>query len=407
MVGKKQELHPFEDNIINSVDIIFDINNKYVLLIKRKKEPYKNHWALPGGKQERFESLQNAVIRVLKQRLNLDVTGDFSTYPNILALHGLNKKIELHQIRTYDSGTDSRGGNTTVFAVQLHMPQNKLLKIIKPGFNVAEFRIAEKTKLPKMAFDHSKFIEHYYKFLKPYADSAKTYDASKYEKPSVTADILIFTVKEGDLKVLLVKRKSWPFKGLWAIPGGFVGMEESVEEAAKRELMEETGVKDVYLEQIFTFGEPKRDPRTRVITVAYYALISSDNLKLQAATDVTDVKWFSVEQIPKLAFDHDKILKYALKRIINKIEYTNIAFQLLPEKFTLTELQKIYEAIVGKELDKRNFRKKVKEIGILTPLKDTKMEGAHRPAQLFSFKGIEKEEKKKKRKTILKPEKKI
>ncbi|KYK26404.1 NUDIX hydrolase [Euryarchaeota archaeon SM23-78] len=248
-------------------------------------------------------------------------------------------------------------------------------------------------------------MEQYYKFLKPYKETAKTYDASKYEKPSVTVDIIIFTVKGHDLKALLVKRKAWPFKDFWAIPGGFTGMEEALEDAAKRELKEETGVKDVYLEQLYTFGEPKRDPRTRVITVAYYALIASENLKLQATTDVTDVKWFSVDQLPKLAFDHNQILDYALKRLRNKIEYTNIAFQLLPERFTLSELQKIYEIILGKELDKRNFRKKVKETGVLTPLKETKMKGAHRPAQLFSFKGVEKE--KKKGKTILRPTKRI
>ena len=387
--------------VMNSVDILFDINNKYVLLVKRKAEPYKDYWALPGGKQEPFESLQNAVIRVLKQRLNLDVTGDFSSFPNVLAFHDLNRKLELHQIRTYDSGADPRGGNTTVFAVQMHIPQAKFMKILRPGLNVAGVKIAEKTQIKKLAFEHAKFIKEYYQFLKPYKETAKTYDAGKYEKPSVTVDILIFTVKEHDLKVLLVKRKAWPFKGYWAVPGGFIGIDESLEEGAKRELMEETGVKDVYLEQLFTFGEPKRDPRTRVISVAYYALLASETLRLQAATDVSDVNWFSVKSIPKLAFDHEKILSYALKRIRNKIEYTNIAFQLLPEKFTLTELQKVYEIILGKELDKRNFRKKVRETGVLAPHTDTKMKGAHRPAQLFSFKGIARN------RTILKPAKNI
>jgi 8-oxo-dGTP diphosphatase len=180
-------------------------------------------------------------------------------------------------------------------------------------------------------------------------------------------------------------------------------MDESIEEAAKRELHEETGLEDVYLEQLYTFGKPNRDPRTRVITVAYYALISAENLRLRATTDAIDVLWFPIDKLPKLAFDHNKILDYALERIRNKIEYTNIAFQLLPEKFTLTELQNVYESILGKRLDKRNFRKKVKETEVLQPLRERKMEGAHRPAQLFSFRGLAKENKK--GKTILKPDK--
>jgi 8-oxo-dGTP diphosphatase len=237
-----------------------------------------------------------------------------------------------------------------------------------------------------------------------YKENAKTYDVKKYEKPSVTVDIIIFTIKSNDLQVLLIKRKTWPFKNMWAIPGGFVGITEPLDEAAKRELKEETGVKNVYLEQLYTFGEPKRDPRTRVITVAYYALIASEHIRLEASTDAADVRWHSADEIPKLAFDHNKILEYALQRIRNKIEYTNLAFQLLPEKFTLTELQKVYEIILGKKLDKRNFRKKVKETGVLTPLKDSKMEGAHRPAQLFSFREVGKS---KNEETILKPTKKI
>ncbi|MBN2459102.1 NUDIX hydrolase [Candidatus Woesearchaeota archaeon] len=379
-ISKKNE------GAMNSVDIIFDINGKEVLLVKRKAEPYKGYWGLPGGKQEPFEKLESAVVRVLKQRLNLDVSGDFSQMPNVLVFNELKKEAELHQIRTYDSGADPRGGNTTVFAIQLHISPEKLMKVIKPGFKVAEVKLVSKQELPKLAFDHLKFINDYYKYLKPYKDSAKTYDSSKYEKPSVTADMLIFTIRNNELQVLLIKRKSWPFKGMWAIPGGFVGLNEPIDEAAKRELLEETGVKDVYLEQLYTFGKPERDPRTRVITIAYYALISSANVKLEASTDAADVAWLPVDNIPKLAFDHNEIVDYAISRIRNKIEYTNIAFQLLPEKFTLSELQKVYEVILGKKLDKRNFRKKVKETRVLIPSKDYKMEGAHRPAQLFSFK---------------------
>ncbi|MBU1198393.1 MAG: NUDIX domain-containing protein [Nanoarchaeota archaeon] len=387
MANKKDKKEEFNE-LMNSIDIIFDINNKYVLLGKRNHEPYKNYWALPGGKQEPFETLQNAVVRTIKQRLNLDVSGEFSKIPNTVNFPDLGIIADLHQIRTYASGTDPRGGNTTVFAIQLHVNQIKFLKLLKPGISFSDLKLVRKTELGKLAFDHAKFIDEYYKYLKPYKETAETYDASKYERPSVTTDILIFTIQGTQLKILLVKRKSWPFKDQWAIPGGFAGIDESLEYSAKRELMEETGVKNVYLEQLFTFGEPKRDPRTRVITVAYYALLTSKDLKLHASTDATDVNWFSVDKLPKLAFDHNQIINYALERIRNKIEYTNIAFQLLPEKFTLTELQKVYETILGKEIDKRNFRKKVKEIDILQPHKEKKMDGAHRPAQLFSFKGV-------------------
>jgi len=226
------------------------------------------------------------------------------------------------------------------------------------------------------------------------------YDVSKFDRPSVTVDIIIFTIKDEDLKILLIKRKKWPFENMWAIPGGFVQIKESLDDAALRELEEETGLKNVYLEQLYTFGDPDRDPRTRVIDVTYFALISSKNVELRATTDASDAKWFSVGDVPKLAFDHKKILDYAVERIRNKIEYTNIAFRLLPEKFTLTELQNVYETIIGKKLDKRNFRKKIKEMEMLKPLNETKMEGAHRPAQLFMFrKGSDS--------TVLKAQKKI
>jgi len=204
------------------------------------------------------------------------------------------------------------------------------------------------------------------------------------EKPSVTVDIILFTIKDENLKVLLVKRAFDPFKDMWAIPGGFTLVNESLEDAAKRELSEETNVKDVYLEQLYTFGEPKRDPRTRVITVAYFALVNSEKFKLKASTDVKDVRWFSVYELPQLAFDHKKILEYALKRLKAKLEYTTVAFSLLPEEFTLTELQKIYEIIFNKKIDKRNFRKKIKSLGLVKETTQFKEDVAHRPPKLYS-----------------------
>ncbi|MFH0936912.1 MAG: NUDIX domain-containing protein [Candidatus Daviesbacteria bacterium] len=210
-------------------------------------------------------------------------------------------------------------------------------------------------------------------------------DGPRYEYPSVTVDVLIFTVVENKLKIVLIKRGVEPFKNVWAIPGGFVKMEESLEEAASRELLQETGVKNVYLEQLYTFGEPKRDPRTRVITVAYYALVPSQNIKLYASTDASEAQWFSVEKLPALAFDHRQIFDYALNRLRSKIEYTNIVYSLLPPKFRLSDLQKVYEIILGKKLDKRNFRKRMLSLGLLKPSGEKEKSGAHRPAMLYEF----------------------
>ncbi|HEY9722745.1 MAG TPA: NUDIX domain-containing protein [Oscillatoriaceae cyanobacterium] len=206
-----------------------------------------------------------------------------------------------------------------------------------------------------------------------------------YPRPMVTVDTVVFTVIEQDLRVLLVKRKLEPFQGRWAIPGGFVEMDEALDEAAKRELLEETNVRDLYLEQLYTFGDPGRDPRGRVISVAYFALVSAEHRELIAATDTSEVAWFSVYRLPKLAFDHDRIVAYALQRLRYKLDYTSVGFQLLPKKFTLTELQRLYEIILDKPLDKRNFRKKILALGVLTPLAETKSEGPHRPAQLYAF----------------------
>lgn len=212
----------------------------------------------------------------------------------------------------------------------------------------------------------------------------KGYDVTKFERPSVTVDIILFTVKDNDLKILLVKRDIEPFKNMWAIPGGFISMKESLEEAAKRELLEETNVRDIYLEQLYSFGDPKRDPRTRVITVVYFALVNAAKFKLKASTDVKDVKWFSMSDLPKLAFDHRKILDYALKRLRWKLAYTTVAFSLLPGKFTLTQLQKIYEIIFDKKFDKRNFRKKIKALNLVKETLEFQEDVTHRPAKLYT-----------------------
>jgi 8-oxo-dGTP diphosphatase len=204
------------------------------------------------------------------------------------------------------------------------------------------------------------------------------------ESLRVTVDIVIFTLRKGSLQVLLVKRGVPPFEGQYAIPGGYIRGDESLEEAALRELHEETGVRNVFLEQLYTFGDPKRDPRGRVITVAYYALIASDKLSLVAGADAAEAQWFPASSLPPLAFDHKSILDYGLERLRNKLEYTTVGFQLVPEKFTLGELQAVFEAILGRQLDKRNFRRKLSLLGILKPLREWQRTG-RKPAQLFRF----------------------
>jgi 8-oxo-dGTP diphosphatase len=212
---------------------------------------------------------------------------------------------------------------------------------------------------------------------------------SDYPQPSVTVDLVIFTIAADDLKVLLIRRGVEPFLGKWALPGGFVGIDESLDAAAARELQEEVGVTGIYLEQLYTFGAPERDPRGRVISVAYFALIDAERQQIVAASDAASAQWHSIfdRRIgTRLAFDHDKILDCAIWRLRNKIEWTTVGYELLPRKFTLSELQRVYEIILQRPVDKRNFRKKVLGQGRIIELNETRSDGAHRPARLYSFK---------------------
>jgi 8-oxo-dGTP diphosphatase len=211
------------------------------------------------------------------------------------------------------------------------------------------------------------------------------YDPNKYERPSVTVDVVIFTLRDRDLKVLLIRRKHPPFADYWAIPGGFVQMHESLETAAMRELEEETGVRDVYIEQLYTFGQPDRDPRTRVITVAYLALVPLTALPaIRAGDDAADAQWWSIYDLPPLAFDHAAILNYALTRLRYKLEYSAVGFELLPTDFTLSELQSAYEVILGEKLDRGNFRKKLRKAEVVEPTREYRTTGG-RPARLYRF----------------------
>jgi 8-oxo-dGTP diphosphatase len=218
----------------------------------------------------------------------------------------------------------------------------------------------------------------------------------QYPRAALTVDCVVFGFDESELKVLLIQRGLEPFKGKWALPGGFVRVDETLDEAARRELAEEAGLENVFLEQLYSFGEVKRDPRERVVSVAYYALVKLAAHDTKAATDAADARWFPISRVPKLAFDHADILATALARLKGKVRYQPIGFELLPPKFTLSQLQHLYEAVLENELDKRNFRKKVLGFGLLVPLQETQMAGRHRPAQLFRF-DADKYEKLKKR----------
>ncbi|HEY9061536.1 MAG TPA: NUDIX domain-containing protein [Pseudobacteroides sp.] len=275
-----------------------------------------------------------------------------------------------------------------------------------------------------------------------------SYDAGKYERPSVTVDMLVFTVTDEEkenyrklpekvLRLLMIKRGDHPSIGQWALPGGFIKMDESLHEGALRELKEETNIDNIYMEQLYTWGDVGRDPRTRVISVAYISLLDSKTLQIKASDDADDAKWFTVsskvyqeqrtvtengyvvEKLNRLsltsdeetlsavvktiitvegkiikvdsevvesqgiAFDHPKIIQYAIERLRNKIEYTNIAFNLMPEKFTLTELQQVYEVILDTELLKANFRRKISDMVIETD--EYTKDAGHRPSKLFRY----------------------
>jgi 8-oxo-dGTP diphosphatase len=210
-------------------------------------------------------------------------------------------------------------------------------------------------------------------------------NSADYKKPGLTVDCVVFGLDESDLKIILIQRDKDPFKGHWALPGGFVHIDESLEEAALRELKEETGVENVFLEQLYTFGDVQRDPRGRVISVAYYALVNLRDHKIKAATDARDAAWFSVDDIPKLPFDHKRIVEVALTRLRGKVRYEPIGFELLPEKFTLTELQRLYEKILEQDIDKRNFRKKILSMDLLKELDEVQIDVAHRAARLYKF----------------------
>jgi 8-oxo-dGTP diphosphatase len=209
----------------------------------------------------------------------------------------------------------------------------------------------------------------------------------EYERPGLTVDCVIFglDLEDESLRVMLIERDLEPFAGMWALPGGFVREGETLEMAALRELREETGITNAFLEQLYTFGEPGRDPRGWVVSVAYYALVSPEKHAIHAATDARQASWFPAAKLPPLAFDHAAILEVALQRLRGKLTYAPIGFELLPQKFTIKQLQKLYEIVLGMKLDNRNFRKKIFGMDVLRELEEMQKGVPHRAARLYKF----------------------
>lgn len=207
----------------------------------------------------------------------------------------------------------------------------------------------------------------------------------EFPRAALAVDIVVFGYQEDELSLLLIERGIKPYKGMWALPGGFLQNKETLEEAAIRELSEEAGVRDVYLEQLYTFSAVDRDPRERVVTVAYFALVKPSLYKLQATTDARSAKWFPANKLPKLAFDHAQIVEKARLRLKGKVRYEPIGFELLPSSFTLSQLQNLYENILERSLDKRNFRKKILALGVLRELNKKVENVPYRSPALYKF----------------------
>jgi len=205
------------------------------------------------------------------------------------------------------------------------------------------------------------------------------------QQVKVAVDNCIFTVLEDRLHLLLIQMTKVPYARMWALPGGLIQGDESLDAAAVRILYEETGVADVYLEQLYTFGQPDRDPAGRVVSVAYFALIHAAGIALRTQPKYADVRWWPCMTLPPLAYDHNAMIAYARQRLEWKLAYTNVVWSLLPRRFVLTELQKAYEAVLGRQLDKRNFRKKILALRLVEPVGEMAMRGAHRPAMLYRF----------------------
>lgn len=208
---------------------------------------------------------------------------------------------------------------------------------------------------------------------------------SIFKSPTIATDIAIFTIENDGLKVLLIKRNQKPFQNSWALPGGFLHDKETTQATAKRILKDKAGISNVYVEQLYTFDGLRRDPRGRIISITYFALVPHQNIKIRSGKNIQTPTFFSIKKLPSLAFDHKNIIRYAQKRLQSKLEYTNVAFSLLPNYFSFNQLQKTYEAILSSKLDKRNFRKKFELLGLIKPTKKILTGNRQRPAKLYQF----------------------
>jgi 8-oxo-dGTP diphosphatase len=206
-----------------------------------------------------------------------------------------------------------------------------------------------------------------------------------YQRPALTTDCVIFGFDGGELKLLLIERENEPYKNKWALPGGFVFIDETTEACAKRILLEKTGLKNVFIEQLYTFSEVSRDPRERIISVSYFALVNKQQYELIAGRDAVKAEWYALSQLPKLAFDHGKIVETAIQRLKGKVAYQPIGFELLGEKFTLSQFQAVYESILETTIDKRNFRKKILGMGLLISLEEKEKNVARKAARFYKF----------------------
>lgn len=229
------------------------------------------------------------------------------------------------------------------------------------------------------------YSQHYHEEFRKGGAMARRKYSYDWPRPAVTVDVALFTVAGLRLEALLIQRGEEPFLGRWALPGGFVRENEDLAAAAARELREETGLSEVYLEQVGAVGTPGRDPRGHTVTVVWVGLVPADRGVLKASGDASAARWFGAEALPKLAFDHAVILGQALDHLRRRLAEAPVCFELLPREFTLSELQGVTEAVLGEALDRRNFRRKVQELGLVEDTSTTRREGAHRPAQLYRF----------------------
>lgn len=207
----------------------------------------------------------------------------------------------------------------------------------------------------------------------------------EYERPALATDCAIFGFDGGELKLLLLERENAPFRGTWALPGGFVHMQETTEAAAKRILLEKAGIRNVFIEQLYTFSEIERDPRERIVSVAYFALVNKTQFRLIAGRDTIQAEWHPISALPELGFDHRNIVSLAVDRLKGKVRYQPVGFELLDEKFTLSQLQALYEAILQSPVDKRNFRKKLLGMGLLKQLDEKEQNVPRKAAFYYSF----------------------